>query len=336
MKLSILDQSPISANQTPKDALNGSMKLAQAGESLGYTRYWIAEHHDLSGLACPAPEVMLSYIGANTNRIRIGSGAVLLPHYRPYKVAETFNMLATLFPNRIDLGIGRAPGGSAEVMNALSGNFLKNVGNFPALVKDLLHFLDDDFPADTEYSKFSASPIPEKPPVPWLLGTGKKSALLAAKNGLPYTFGHFMSDNDGSAIIREYIDTFKPRKEGQTPQVIVTVSVICGETTEKAEEIAASFLIWSLQKGKGEGHPGVPSIKEAQQYKLTEKEVETLEKIRENIIIGNPHEVKQKLFELKTKYRADEMMINTITYFPEDRIRSYELIAKEVFSEGPS
>ena len=197
-------------------------------------------------------------------------------------------------------------------------------------MRELLHFLDDDFPTDHEYSKISASPIPENPPVPWLLGTSKKSALLAAENGLPYTFGHFMSDNDGAAIIREYIDAFKPRKEEQTPQVIVTVTVICGETTEKAEEVAVSFLIWSLQKEKGEGHQGVPSIKEAKQYKLTEKEKESLKKMRQNMIIGNPHEVKQKLFELQTKYQADEIMINTITYSPEDRIQSYELIAKEV------
>ncbi|WP_339212492.1 LLM class flavin-dependent oxidoreductase [Solibacillus sp. FSL W8-0372] len=333
MKLSILDQSPISSNQTPRDALNCSMKLAQAGEAFGYTRYWIAEHHDLSGLACPAPEVMLSYIGAHTNRIRLGSGAVLLPHYRPYKVAETFNMLATLFPNRIDLGIGRAPGGSSEAMTALSGNFIKNVGNFPALLSDLLHFINDNFPSDNEYSKLSASPIPENPPVTWLLGTGKKSALLAAEHGLPYTFGYFMSDQDGAGIIKEYIDTFKPRKEGQTPQVIVTVNVICGETTEKAEEVAASYLIWSLQMEKGEAHQGVPSISEAKHYKLTEKDLETLGKVKQNIIIGNPHEVKQKLLKLKAKYEADELMINTITYLPEDRIRSYELIAKEVFQK---
>jgi len=329
----MLDQSPISSNQTPQDALNWSMKLAQAGEKFGYTRYWIAEHHDLSGLACPAPEVMLSYIGANTNRIRIGSGAVLLPHYRPFKVAEIFNTLATLFPDRIDLGIGRAPGGSSEAMTALSGNFIKNVGNFPALLKDLLHFLDDDFPTDTDYSKLSASPIPENPPMPWLLGTGKKSALLAAENGVPYTFGYFMSDEDGAAIIKEYIESFKPRKEGQTPQVIVTVNVICGETTEKAEEVASSFLIWSLQMEKGKSKQGVPSISEAQQYKLDETDKETLKKVRQKIIIGNPQEVKRKLFELKTKYQADEVMINTITHLPEDRIRSYELIAKEVYSE---
>jgi len=263
MRLSILDQSPISSNQTAHDALNESMKLAQAGEALGYTRYWIAEHHDLPGLACSAPEVMLSYIGANTNRIRIGSGAVLLPHYRPYKVAEVFNMLATLFPNRIDVGIGRAPGGSAEATNALSDNFLQKVWELPALVKELLRFLDDDFPTDHEYSKVSASPIPENSPVPWLLGTSKKSALLAAENGMPYTFGHFMSDNDGAAIIQEYMGAFKPRKEEQIPQVIVTVSAICAETTEKAEELAVSSLIWSLQTDKGEGYQGVPSIKEA-------------------------------------------------------------------------
>ncbi|WP_339194547.1 LLM class flavin-dependent oxidoreductase [Solibacillus sp. FSL R5-0449] len=331
MKLSILDQSPISSNQTPQDALNWSLKLAQAGEKFGYTRYWIAEHHDLSGLACPAPEVMLSYIGANTNRIRIGSGAVLLPHYRPYKVAEIFNTLATLFPNRIDLGIGRAPGGSSEAMTALSGNFIKNVGNFPSLLTDLLHFLDDDFPTEAEYSKLSASPIPENPPIPWLLGTGKKSAVLAAENGVPYTFGYFMSDEDGTAIIKDYIDSFRPRKDGETPQVIVTVNVICDETTEKAEEVAASYLIWLLQMEKGERKQGVPSISEAKQYELTEKDQEILERVRQKLIIGNPQEVKQKLFELKTKYHADEIMINTITHSPLDRIRSYELIAKEIF-----
>lgn len=333
MRLSILDQSPISSNQTASDALNESMRLAQAGETLGYTRYWIAEHHDLPGLACSAPEVMLSCIGANTNRIRLGSGAILLPHYRPYKVAEVFNMLATLFPNRIDIGIGRAPGGSAEATNALSEKFLQKVWDLPTLVKELLHFLDDDFPTDHEYSKVSASPIPENPPIPWLLGTSKKSALLAAENGMPYTFGHFMSDNDGAAIVKEYLDTFKPRKEQQTPQVIVTVSAICGETTEKAEEIALSFLIWSLQKEKGKGHQGVPSIEEAKKYMLTEKEMESLQTMRQSMVIGSPHEVKQKLLELQTNYQADEIMINTITYSPEDRIQSYKLIAEEVFSK---
>lgn len=329
MKLSILDQSPISANQTPKEALDASMKLAQAGEALGYTRYWITEHHDLVGLASAAPEVMLSYIGANTSTIRIGAGAVLLPHYKPYKVAEVFNTLATLFPDRIDLGLGRAPGGSAEATNVLSDNFLQNVYKMPQLLKELLHFLEDDFPAETEYSKVSASPLPDIPPQPWLLGTSKKSALLAAENGLSYTFGQFMSDKDGAAIVQEYLEAFTPRKQGEKPKVIVTVNAICAETTEKAEEIALSSLIWKVQRDKSEGNQGIPSIGVAKTYPLTHKEKETIEEMKQQMLIGNPQEVKQRLRELQAAYKADEMMINTITYAPYDRINSYRLLMIE-------
>jgi luciferase family oxidoreductase group 1 len=329
VRLSILDQSPISSNQTARDALIESMKLAHAGEALGYTRYWIAEHHDLPGLACPAPEVMLGYIGANTTSIRIGSGAVLLPHYKPYKVAEVYNLLATLFPGRIDVGIGRAPGGSAEATNALSDNFLQQVWNIPNSVDDLLHFLDNDFQAENEFAKLTASPIPEISPVPWLLGTSKKSALLAAEKGIPYAFGLFMSENDGTAIIQQYLDNFQSRKPDQTPAVLVTVNAICAETTEKAEEVALSTLIWAIQRGKGEAQE-VPSIQEAKQYQLSTLEKETVEKMKKKMIIGNPQDVKSKLLELQSKYNADELMIVTITYSPEDRIHSYKLIAEEL------
>ncbi len=331
VKLSILDQSPISSNQTAQDALIESMKLAQAGESFGYTRYWIAEHHDLPGLACSAPEVMLSYIGAHTKKIRIGSGAVLLPHYKPYKVAEVYNMLATLFPNRIDIGIGRAPGGSAEVTNSLSDNFLQQVYKMPNLVEELIHFFDHDFPKDHTYATVTAAPLPVITPMPWILGTSKKSALLAAENGLAYAFGQFMSDNDGGPIIQQYLDSFQPRKHGQIPQVLLTVSVICAETSENAEEIALSNLIWALQKEKGVGQY-VPSIQEAKEYKLTEKEIEKLAKMKQNMIIGNPEECKNKLIELQANYKVDEIMIVTITHSPRDRTESYKLISEEVFS----
>lgn len=329
MQLSILDQAPISANQTPQDALIESMKLAQAGERFGYTRYWIAEHHDLSGLACPAPEVMLGYIGAHTKSIRIGSGAVLLPHYKPYKIAEVYNMLATLFPNRIDIGIGRAPGGSAEATNALSENFLKQVWKMPELIDMLLHFIYDDFPDDHEFAKVKAAPIPPTPPIPWLLGTSKKSAILAAEKGLAYTFGLFMSDNDGAEIVREYINNFTPRIEGDKPHVILTVSAICAETKKEAEEIALSSYVWSKQREKREGKAGVPSISVAKEYFKQENLYEGFEKMKRKIIIGNPIEVKDKLQELALTYKADEIMIVTITYSPEDRLNSYELIARE-------
>lgn len=326
MKLSILDQSPISSNQTAQDALYESVKLAQLGDELGYTRYWIAEHHDLKGLACSAPEVMLSLIGAKTKRIRIGSGAVLLPHYKPFKIAEIFNMLATLYPNRIDLGLGRAPGGSAEATNALSNNFLQKVYQFPELVDELLHFFNQDFPDDHDFSRVTASPFPDVTPVPWILGTSRKSAILAAEKGLPYAFGQFMSEVDGKLIVNEYKNMFKPSKQLKNPQTLLTVTAVCAETTEKAEEIALSNLIWSLQKDKGEGD-FVPSIEEAKNYKLTNVEKQKLEERKAQMIIGNPQEVSQSLMDLQEKFDVDEIMIVTITHDPEDRLKSYKLIA---------
>ncbi|MBU8905317.1 LLM class flavin-dependent oxidoreductase [Desertibacillus haloalkaliphilus] len=334
MQLSILDQAPISANQTPKEALEVALKLAQLGETLGYTRYWIAEHHDLPGLACSAPEVMLAYLGANTNTIRIGSGATLLPHYKPYKVAEQFHMLATLFPDRIDLGIGRAPGGSAEATNALSDHFLQNVWDMPKDVQELLCFLDDRFPEGHEFEQVSATPLPPKPVQPWLLGTSTKSAELAAEYGINYTFGQFMSTKDGIEIVKRYRETFKPRTEGQQPKTIVTVSVVCAETTAKAEEIALSSLIWSIKSDSGEGLNGVPSIEDAKQIHLSEKEKQTLERRKARMVIGDPATVRQQLTDVFTQYQADEVMIVTITYDPKDKYESYRLIAGDVLVLG--
>jgi luciferase family oxidoreductase group 1 len=254
---------------------------------------------------------------------------MLLPHYKPYKVAEVYNMLATLFPDRVDVGIGRAPGGSAEATNALSDNFLQQVWNMPNSVKDLLHFLDNNIPPEHPHAKVTASPVPNVPPMPWLLGTSKKSAILAAENGLAYAFGQFMSDQDGAAIIEQYRNHFKPRKQNDVPQVIVTVTAICAETSEKAEDVALSSLVWVLQRKKGEGQEGVPSIQEANDYLRNEKE-DLLREMKNNMIIGNPYQVKKRIEELQEKYNADEIMIVTITHSPVDKIESYKLIAEEI------
>ncbi|MFJ7974270.1 LLM class flavin-dependent oxidoreductase [Peribacillus sp. NPDC096379] len=323
MKLSILDQSPISTNQTAHDALQESMKLARIGETLGYSRYWIAEHHALPGLACSAPEVMLGYIGANTKNIRIGSGAVLLPYYKPYKVAETYHLLSTLFPNRIDVGIGRAPGGPAEASNALSDNFLENVYKMPDLVKELIKYIDN------EESILPASPLPQISPELWMLGTSKKSANFAAENGLAYCFGQFMSDENGEEIIQQYRHSFQPRKKGQKPYVIMALSVICAETTQKAEEIALSSITWQLQNENRKGSRGVPSVDEAKEFQLNPRDQESIERIKKKMIIGNPNEVKSKLIKIQSHVLADEIMIVTITYSPKDKHQSYQLIAEQ-------
>ncbi|WP_139489356.1 LLM class flavin-dependent oxidoreductase [Brevibacillus dissolubilis] len=330
MRLSILDQSPVSSGHTAGEALQESMKLAQLGEALGYTRYWIAEHHDIAGLSCSAPEVMLGYIGAHTKTIRIGSGAVLLPNYKPYKVAETYNLLATLFPGRIDLGIGRAPGGSAEASLALTDNFLGQVRKMPESVQELLHFLHNDTPADHMYASLSASPVPAVPPVPWILGTSEKSAVLAAENGMAYAFGHFMSDREGPAILQSYRKKYQASTRQQQPATIVAVSVICAETTEQAEELALSANLWQIQLAKGEATTGIPSIEEAKQYPFTPEDAAVTLERKKKMVVGNPKEVAQQLRELQALYQADELMLVTITHSYEARLRSYQLIADEI------
>lgn len=325
MKLSILDQSPISEGTTAKEALTASIELAQLADKLGYTRYWAAEHHDMSGLASPAPDIMLGMIGQQTENIRIGAGAVLLPHYKPFNIAERYNLLASLFPNRVDLGIGRAPGGSAEATMALSDNFLENVRKMPGSLEELLSFLHHDFPKDHMYAKMAPSPVPPANPVPWLLGTSEKSAILAAEKGISYAFGHFMTDKDGPSIVKKYKGAFV----GDIPETLIAVSVICAETTEEAEEIALSSLLWKVQQAKGDGENGIPSVKEAKDYTFTKEDQETIKNMKRKTIIGNPAEVKQQLQELQTAYQSDEMMIVTITHSYEARKRSYQLIANE-------
>lgn len=329
MKLSILDQSPISEGKTAQDALQASIELAQKADELGYTRYWIAEHHDMTGLACPAPDIMLSAIGASTKHIRIGAGAVLLPHYRPFNVAERYNLLATLYPGRVDLGIGRAPGGSAEVTMALSDNFLKQVRNMPDSLEQLLQFLNDDFPEDNMFSKISPEPVPSVIPQPWILGTSDKSAKMAAKKGLPYTFGHFMSSADGPAIVKGYSEKVKNKPSIEKP--IVAVSALCAETTEEAEKLAMSSQLWSVLGEKPGENRGIPTIERAQEYAYTDDDLKTVQKHKKAAIVGNPQEVKQQLEQLQAAYGVDEFMLLTITHDYEARLRSYELIAKEIF-----
>lgn len=166
MKLSILDQSPLFADADGKQALEESIELAVLADNLGYERYWIAEHHDTPVLASPAPDILLGIIGSRTERIRIGSGAVLLPNYRPYNIAERYRMLAALYPSRVDLGLGRAPGGSAEASIALAGNFLEKVKAMPDYIDELLHFLQEDFAPEHLYSRVTATPVPEVQPQP--------------------------------------------------------------------------------------------------------------------------------------------------------------------------
>lgn len=326
MKLSILDQSPVSVGMTEKEALEMSIRLAKHGESLDYERYWIAEHHDLFGLACPNPGVMLGAIGAHTSTIRIGAGAVLLPYYKPYHVAETYNLLATLYPGRIDLGLGRAPGGPAEVSLALADNYLKEVRDYPNKVTELQSFLDRSFPKDNLYHNISPTPIPEEGPLLWMLGTSEKSAKLAAEKGLSYAFGHFMTDKDGPEIVQEYRLNMGEHHPDEEAYVTVALSAICAETTEEANDLALSQCLWKIRQETLEADVHIPSVEEAKEYEFTPEEIERVEAMKNKMIIGNPEEVHAELMKLDEQYAADEYMIVTIVHEEAAKLKSYALI----------
>ncbi|WP_042222584.1 LLM class flavin-dependent oxidoreductase [Oceanobacillus manasiensis] len=324
MKLSILDQVPVLTGKNPYQAIQASIELAIAGDKLGYTRYWTAEHHDMEELASPAPDILLSQIGAQTNTIRIGSGAVLLPHYKAYQIAERYNMLATMFPGRVDLGVGRAPGGSAEATMALNDNFLESLKHFPTQLDELIAFCQNGFSAEHMFSKIKPTPVASISPKIWLLGTSAKSGKLAAEKGISYAFGHFMSDDNGAQIVRKYTNEVKDAGS------VVAVSVICAKTTEEAEEQAFFQVARQLWKeGNTKGGP-FPTLEELKHYSFTSDEMERLEKGRENIIVGNPVEVKTQLEKLQAEYQVEELMLVTITSSYESRLNSYELIAQEM------
>lgn len=332
MKLSILDQSPVSVGESPQEALGASIRLAQHGEELGYERFWIAEHHDLFGLACPNPSVMLGAIGAQTKTINIGAGAVLLPYYKPFHVAETYNLLATLFPGRIDLGLGRAPGGSAEVSLALSDNYLAAVKKFPEEIDELQGFFSNHFGEDHIYAKISATPMPDVSPEVWLLGTSEKSAVLAAEKGLSYAFGHFMTDQDGPAIVRNYREKMKKEHPSLEDYVIIAISVICAPTTGEANDLALSYFLWKIRQDQYKEDMRIPTVKEAKQYTFSSEEVLEVEKMKEQMIIGNPAEVHAGIIKLDEQYHADEYMIVTIVHEEEAKLKSYELV-KEIVEQ---
>lgn len=325
MRLSILNQAPISEGQTAQAALENAIRLAQLGEELGYHRYWIAEHHDLFGLACPNPDVMLGTIGSKTEKIRIGAGAVLLPYYKPFRVAETYNLLATLFPGRVDLGLGRAPGGSAEVSLALADNYLEQVTHYPDDIDDLLKFLHDGHAKDEPNGKISPIPVPDHPPETWLLGTSEKSALLAAEKGMDYAFGHFMTDKDGPEVVQKYRDRFSDNHKSKG-NVIIAISVICADTEEKANHLALSQFLWKIEQEKQMDDHRVPSLETALQYTFSDEEKEKIEHMKKEMIIGNPDQVKTQVEDLQKEYEADEMMVVTITPDEEATFHSYRLL----------
>jgi luciferase family oxidoreductase group 1 len=251
LRLSVLDQSPVPEGATGADALANTLDLAQLADSLGYTRYWVAEHHGTPMLAGAAPEVLIAAIGGITRRIRVGSGGVMLPHYSPLKVAEVFSILAGLYGDRIDLGLGRAPGTDRETMFALQRDRRQGApDDFPEQLAELLAYLEDDFPAGHPLARLAALPGGAGRPDVWLLGSSPQSAIWAGQLGLPYAFADFISPH-GEANAELYRSHFEPSPRRSEPEVAVCVAAICAETDEEAQPADGDRL-----PAKRAAHPG--------------------------------------------------------------------------------
>ncbi len=337
MKLSIIDQSPVSAGSTPADALRNTIELARQADRLGYERYWIAEHHAMATLASPAPEILISRICAETSGIRVGSGGVMLPHYSPMKVAETFRMLHALCPNRIDLGIGRAPGGTPlETFALMRDRGQRRIADdFPQQVMELMGFLNNSFPPDHPFSRIKLSPAMPGGPEVWLLGSSMWSASAASQIGLPYAFAHFIDQRPTRAAIEYYYSHFIPSDWLSEPRALVALGAICADSDDEAGRLSASSRLLIRRIRQGDSRP-VPTVEEALRELGGTPDPAVMENDSEfpRYFVGNPQHVRDKLIDMASRLHIEELMIVTIVHDHQARTRSYQLLA-EAFDLKP-
>jgi luciferase family oxidoreductase group 1 len=326
MRLSVLDQSPIVSGHTPQQAIRETIRLAQAAEKLGYCRYWLAEHHALAALADPCPEILATRVAAETSTIRVGTGGVLLPYYSPFKVAEQFRMLEALYPGRIDLGIGRAPGGDQMTALAMGEGRYTGAERFPEQVQFLVAYLHDALPADHPFARVKAMPSGTSSPEVWLLGSSDYSGALAAALGLRFAFAQFISAEGGDMVMREYRNQFKASPREPTPHSLLCVFVICAETMELAERLARTVDLRRLNTDYGVNAP-VPTLEEAERYAYTDADRHRIAHHRRRVVLGTPEVVREKLLALQAAAEADELMVITVVGDYGLRLRSYELVA---------
>ncbi|WP_255460521.1 LLM class flavin-dependent oxidoreductase [Edaphobacter albus] len=334
VQLSVLDQSPVAEGSTSAQALQNSIELARQVDGLGFRRFWMSEHHAMDLLACTAPEIMLARIGAETKRIRIGAGGIMLPHYTALKVAEVFRTLYGLYPGRVDLGIGRAPGGGP--MESLALRRTRKTAmedDFPEQVTELLAFLEEDFPTAHPFSKVKAMPAPVMAgqyagPAVWMLGSSMWSSAAAVEFGLPYSFAHFFSPVKTRDAIETYLRNFRTGIRLEKPEATVAVGVVCAETQEEAEFLASSVKLLQQRIRLGERKP-VAAPEEA----IRELEMRGVVPLEEGewprYFVGTPSVVRGKLEQMAGELGIHEVIVNTIVWDHQKRLKSYELLARE-------
>jgi luciferase family oxidoreductase group 1 len=328
LPLSVLDLSPISIGQSEAQAVRDTVELAQCAERLGYHRYWVAEHHNIASVASTAPEIMIGQIAARTSRMRIGSGGIMLPNHAPLRIAETFHVLEALYPHRIDLGIGRAPG--TDQLTALALRRSKErlgAVDFPAQLGELIGLSRGDLPANHPFAGIRVIPSDVTLPPVWILGSTEDGAAIAASFGVGFAFAHHINPKGAAQALDVYRTRFRASRWLDRPRTILTAQAICGETNEEAENLASTFVLAWIRLRSGQPAPLSPPA-EACTYPYSVGEREMLEYGRLHYFAGGPVALRDKLLEHVNQAGADELMIITTIYGHAQRMHSYELIAK--------
>ncbi|MFR9797458.1 LLM class flavin-dependent oxidoreductase [Streptomyces sp. MS06] len=337
--LSVLDLVTVGAGRTATDALRTSVDLARLTESRGFHRYWVAEHHSMPGVASSSPAVILAHLAARTERIRLGSGGVMLPNHAPLVIAEQFGTLEALAPGRVDLGLGRAPGTDGATAAALrrTERLHEGADDFPQQLAELTRFLDDDFPDGHPYRRVHAVPGPvqatspggvqsvHRPPI-WLLGSSGFSARLAGTLGLPFAFAHHFSAQNTVPALDLYRESFRPSTVLAEPYALIGVAALAtDEEREAGRQVRAAALnMLRLRRGR----PGlVPSPEEAEAHVFSPAEEEFVASWSANVVHGTAEEVRSGLDALHKRTGADELMLTGNAHSGETRLRSYQLIA---------
>lgn len=326
LPLSVLDLAPVVAGSTGTQALHNTLDLARLADRLGYTRYWLAEHHNMPGIASSAPEIMIGQVVRETTRMRVGSGGIMLPNHPSLKVAEWFQTLEALFPGRIDLGIGRAPGTDPVTAHALRGR-RGGAEDFPQQLDDLFAFSTGDFPADHPYRSITATPRGVALPPVWLLGSSLYSARLAAELGLGFAFAHHFSPNDAIQAMQIYRAHFRPSVHRTTPHAMITVGAICAETEERADYLSASLDLFWVWFHSGKPRP-LPTPEEALAYDYTPHDRAIIAARRAHYFSGSPATVRAGIEDLVQRTSADEVMVASQVHDHGARLRSFELLAE--------
>jgi luciferase family oxidoreductase group 1 len=327
IRLGILDQSIVREGSTAADAIQETIATAKLAEELGYTRFWVSEHHNAASIAGSAPELLMVKLADATQKIRIGSGGIMLPNHSALKVAENFRMLETLFPGRIDLGMGRAPGSDRITASMLNPSNTFSEESYLSQLAHLQHFFNDT--AETKYGPLLAVPQAATIPQQWILSSSGGSSRIAAQFGMGLGIARFINGHAGPEVVKVYRDHFQPSQQFAVPEAVLSISVLCADTDEKANELRKlmDYRLLQFEKGNFDKPGGYESIRD---YHFSPAELQRINYNSGRVVSGTPASVKQQLLQLADDFDINEIIVATMTGTVEDRKRSFELLA-EVF-----